>query len=217
MTFISGINPKLAISADITPVRTECAVGAMMAWADRLWFVTFVGHTGRSGSGTGLYSIDADFKLRRHEESVVGTYANRWIHSATDQVCLGPHLIDAQGNVRTVPGLVDHRLTATMDHHEDIVNKVSYVTMEGLILELDLRTLEVRTAFNLLKELELPAGKQPHFKGSFCNGPSEVNLLFLYPPLFLPSSFLTPRFPCFPPGGVLLLSADGVEPLHDGI
>eukprot|EP00873_Tetraselmis_striata_P031375 jgi/Tetstr1/451639/TSEL_038675.t1 len=54
-----------------------------------------------------------------------------------------------------------------MDHHEDIVNKVSYLTMEGLILELDLRTLEVKTAFNLLKELDLPSGYQPHFKGGY--------------------------------------------------
>lgn len=169
MTFISGINPKLAVSADLTPVRSECAVGAMMAWADKLWFVTFVGHTGRSGSGTGLYSLDADFNMEKHPESVVGTYANRWIHSATDQVCLGPHLIHADGTVRTVPALVDHRLTATMDHHEDIVNKVSYLTMEGLILELDLRTLEVKTAFNLMKEFSLPPGKQPHFKGAYCN------------------------------------------------
>ena len=167
MTFISGINPKLGVTAEIAPLRGECGIGAMMPWAGKLWFVTFVGHTGRSGAGTGLYTIDEDLRMEKHPASVVGTYANRWIHSATDLLVIGPHLVDVHGNVRTIPDLVPHRLTASMDHHEDVVNKVSYVTMEGLILELDLRTLEVKTAFNMLRELDLPEGTQPHFKAGF--------------------------------------------------
>jgi hypothetical protein len=170
MGFISGVNPKLAVRMDNAPIRSECGIGAMMSWAERLWFVTFVAHTRRSGSGTGLYYIDENLNMVKHPESVVGTYANRWVHSASDQVILGPHLIDAAGNVRTVPDLVDHRLTATMDHHEDIVNKVSYLTMEGQVLELDLRTLAVREVHNLVRELRLPPGTQPHFKGGYTSG-----------------------------------------------
>jgi len=169
MNFISGINPSLAVTAEIAPLRGECGIGAMMPWAGKLWFVTFVGHTGRSGAGTGLYTVDENLRMEKHEASVVGTYANRWIHTATDQLIIGPHLIDVHGNVRTVPDLVDHRLTATMDHHEDVINKVNYLTMEGLILQLDLRTLEVTEAFNLVRELSLPPGTQPHFKGAFTN------------------------------------------------
>jgi len=172
--FISGVNPKLAVTAEIAPLRGECGIGAMMAWAGKLWFVTFVGHTSRSGAGTGLYWVDDNLNLFKHAASEVGTYANRWIHSASDQLVIGPHLIDKHGNVRTVKALVDHRLTATMDHHEDVVNKVSYVTMEGLILELDLHTLEVKTAFNLTRELPIPHGTQPHFKAGYTSGSNVI-------------------------------------------
>lgn len=82
---ISGVLPHLAVKADHHPRRTETGIGALMPWAGRLWFVTYVAHKAISGGGTGLFSVDDDFRLTRHPESVVGTYADRMIHHASDQ------------------------------------------------------------------------------------------------------------------------------------
>jgi len=93
MLNLSGVIPNLAVKADLLPVRTECGIGALMPWAGRLWLITYVSHKSTSGSGTGLYEIDENLILRKHPESVVGTYANRMIHSPTHQLIIGPHVI----------------------------------------------------------------------------------------------------------------------------
>ena len=162
---ISGVLPTLAVKADLLPRRSECGIGALMPWADRLWLITYVSHTSSSGAGTGLYAIDEHFNMRKHPESVVGTYANRMIHAPTHQLIMGPHLIDTEGRVRTIHEITGHRLTATMEHLEDPANKVYFLTMEALLLEVDLRTLKATQLFDLKDELGIPAGVHPHFKG----------------------------------------------------
>ena len=165
---VSGVFPSTAMVADHSP-RTEGGTGALMPWADRLWVITYVAHMKETGSGTGLYEIDENFNLKKRPESVVGTYANRLIHTPTQQLIIGPHLIDTLGNVRTIDGIKDYRLAATMDHLEDPANKVFYLSMEGDFLEVDLRTLKVKYLFDLKKELEEPEGSKPHFKSGFTN------------------------------------------------
>lgn len=161
---INGVFPHLAVVAEHVP-RSEAGIGALMPWADRLWFITYPSNPG-SGKGTGLFSIDENMNLTKHPESVVGTYANRIIHSATNQLIMGPHLIDMEGNIRTIDPLVPHRLTATMTHLEDSENKVYFLTMEALFLEVDLNTLEVKQLFDLRKELDMQNAR-PHFKGGY--------------------------------------------------
>ena len=39
---ISGVIPTLAVKAKHLPARSETGIGALMPWADRLWFVTYV-------------------------------------------------------------------------------------------------------------------------------------------------------------------------------
>jgi len=112
---ISGVSPGLAVVAGHTP-RSESGIGALMPWADRLWLVSYVAHKKESGTGTGLFEVDEHLRMRKHPASVVGTYANRFVHRESNQLMIGPHLIDAAGNVRTVKALVDHRLAATMAH-----------------------------------------------------------------------------------------------------
>ncbi|MBS3764291.1 MAG: hypothetical protein KGZ25_13420, partial [Planctomycetes bacterium] len=104
---ISGTFPHLGVKATHFPARTETGIGALMPWADRLWFVTYVAHKSGTGGGTGLFYIDDDLQIRKHHESRVGTYANRIIHTESDQLIIGPHAIDAEGNVRTFEDLVD--------------------------------------------------------------------------------------------------------------
>jgi hypothetical protein len=162
---VGGTFPHLAVKADHLPQRTETGIGALMPWAGRLWFVTYVAHKAGSGGGTGLFSVDDRLRLTKHEASRVGTYANRIIHKESDQLIIGPHAIDVEGNVRTFEGLVDVRLAATARHLEDPASKVYFLGMEGEFLEADVRTLEVRRLFDLVEELDV-RGKS-HFKDAY--------------------------------------------------
>ncbi len=162
---ISGVIPDLAVRADLLPVRSEGGIGALMPWAGRLWFITYVSHKADTGAGTGLFEIDDQFRIRKRPESVVGTYANRMIHPQSNQLIIGPHVIDVQGRVRTIQELVNVRLTAAMEHLEDPENKVYFLGMEGEFIEVDLRTLLARQLFDLVEELDIPRGTWPHFKG----------------------------------------------------
>jgi hypothetical protein len=149
-TNVSGIFPHLSVSADLLPDRNECGIGALMPWADRLWMITYVAHV---GTGSGLYEIDSNLEMRRHPESVAGTYANRLIHSQSNSIIIGPHIIDAEGNVRTIDGVKNYRLAATMEHLTDPANKVYFLSMEGPMLEVDLNTFETTVLFDLTEEL----------------------------------------------------------------
>ncbi|MFC7619401.1 hypothetical protein [Microlunatus sp. GCM10028923] len=159
---ISGVVPAIAVKADHGH-RSETGIGALMPWAGRLWFVTYVAH--KRGGGTGLFSLDDDFQMIKHPESVVGTYANRLVHKESSQLFIGPHVIDTAGAVRTIDGLVNTRLTATCRHLTDPANKVFVLGMEGEFFEVDVHTLEVKQLFDLLLELDV-AGR-PHFKDAY--------------------------------------------------
>ena len=163
---ISGVFPHLAMVADHTP-RTEAGTGALVPWADRLWVITYVAHNDGTGSGTGLYEIDGNLVMTKRPESVVGTYANRMIHSQSNQLIIGPHFIDVNGNVRTDEDLVDHRLAATMEHLTDPGNSVYFLAMEGEFFEVNVHTLETRQLFNLIEELEISEEAKPHFKSAY--------------------------------------------------
>ncbi len=66
--------------------------------------------------------------------------------------------------MRTIPTLVGHRLTATAAHLTD-PNKVLTLTMEGLLFEVDSKTLDAKQIFDLTKELDWTKGAYLHFKG----------------------------------------------------
>jgi hypothetical protein len=160
---IGGVLPRLAAVAGHAP-RTECGIGALMPWADRLWLVSYVAHTASSGTGTGLYEVDETLSMRKRPESVVGTYANRMIHSESSQLFIGPHAIDPAGNVRTLDALEKHRLTATVRHLSDPKSKVYFLTMEGLLFEVDVQTLGATQVADVKEALEI-AGPA-HFKAA---------------------------------------------------
>ena len=163
---VSGVFPHLAMVADHNP-RTEAGTGALMPWANRLWVITYTAHTKETGSGMGLYEIDENLNLHQRPESVAGTYANRLVHGPSQQLFIGPHAIDTLGNVRTIDGVKEHRLAATMDHLTDPENKVYFLTMEGDFFEVNVHTLEATHLFDLKKELDEPEGSKPHFKSGF--------------------------------------------------
>jgi len=159
---IGGVFPHMTVTAPGAGSHSETGIGALIPWADRLWAVGYVAHI--QGSGIGLYEIDKDMSFRLRPESVTGTFANRMIHWETKQAIIGPHLIDEEGNVRTIDALSKHRLTATVRHLTEPAKKVYYLTMEGLFFEADLQTLEVKELYNLVDVLKIDG--RVHFKSA---------------------------------------------------
>lgn len=164
---VSGVLPRLSVSASLKGPRSESGIGALMPWGDRLWFVTYTAHTASTGGGTGLFWVDEHMTLHKHPASQVGTYANRFVHAPSEQMIIGPHVIDSDNNVRTIEDLAGYRLTATMSHLTDPANKVYVLGMESHLWEVDVRTLSTKLLFELNKDLQLPAGSGAHYKGGF--------------------------------------------------
>lgn len=161
---VNGIFPSLTVMAPGAGSDSETGIGALIPWADKLWAIGYVAHI--RGSGIGLYSIDADLRMQKHPASVTGTFANRLVHWESKQVFLGPYAIAADGSVRTIEALAKLRLTATARHLTEPKTKVYFLTMEGLLYEVDVATLAATQLCDLVRELGLPKGAQPHFKGA---------------------------------------------------
>ncbi|HOM26825.1 MAG TPA: hypothetical protein PKV21_04890, partial [bacterium] len=164
---VNGVFPNLAVKAKHLPARTETGIGALMPWADKLWFITYVSHKKNTGDGTGLFYIDDDFNLFKHPESRVGTYANRMIHHESNKLIIGPHTIDIDGKVSTFEELVDIRLAGVSRHLYEPERKVYFLGMEGELFEGDVYTLKVNFLFDLNKILEIEG--RPHFKDIYCD------------------------------------------------
>ena len=147
---ISGIHPSLAMFNR----EGECGTGAVVPWAGRLWVITYGPHL-PFGSSDKLYEITPELKQIVRPESVGGTPANRLIHRESQQLFIGPYVIDAKGGVRVVPPQrMPGRLTGTARHLTDPANKVYHATMEEGLYEVDVHTLAVRNLIrdgNLLK------------------------------------------------------------------
>ena len=141
ITSVSGVYPHLAMFND----EGECGTGAVVPWAGSLWVVTYGPHC-PVGSTDKLYRIKPDLTRETFAGSVGGTPANRMIHRETNQLLIGPYVIDAKGNVRVVsPAKMPGRLTGAARHLVDPANKVYVATMETGLYELDMRTLDVNT------------------------------------------------------------------------
>ncbi|EMI58144.1 sulfatase-like hydrolase/transferase [Rhodopirellula sallentina] len=153
---ISGVYPHLTTygvysqnGAHYKDGHNECGIGAVVPWAGKLWMVNYAPHQPR-GSEHKLYSIDPDLSkpMTVHPESVGGTPAGRMIHKESNQLLIAHHLIDADGNVRTIqPADMPIRVTAIARHLEDPANMVYYVDMEGSIWEANVYTLAVKRLF----------------------------------------------------------------------
>jgi len=146
----SGIYPHLAMFNQ----EGECGTGAVVPWADRLWVITYAPHK-PLGSTDKLYEITAELQQIIRPESVGGTPANRMIHRETQQLCIGPYVIDAAGRVRVIPpARMPGRLTGNARHLQDPARKVYYATMEEGLYEVDLPSLAVRC---LIQDGNVPA------------------------------------------------------------
>jgi len=161
---INNVYPHMTVMAPGVGSKSEAGIGALIPWADRLWVVGYVAH--KSGDGIGLYEVGPDMSFYMRPESVTGTYANRMVHWESSQVFIGPYAIDEEGEVRVIEKLARHRLAATMRHLVDPINRVYFLTMEGLLFDVNVWTLKARKVCNVARKLKLPLGAQPHFKAA---------------------------------------------------
>ena len=151
---ISGVYPHLAVynlQEEDSPCKKgdgqECGIGAIVPWADKLWMISYGGFC-PYGSSDKLWVIDEDMNMEIHPASVGGTPANRLIHKESQQLIIGPHVIDRNGNVRTIPySEMPGRLTATARHLTNPENYVYIQDMEGKVYEVNVHTLEATKLF----------------------------------------------------------------------
>ncbi len=142
---ISGVYPHLTVFN----TSGECGIGAVVPWADKLWFLTYPPHC-PEGSQDKLYTVDQDLKLEMRSESVGGTHANRMIHPESRQLIIGPYLIDQSGKVRSLDvSRMPLRITGSARHLTDPASKVYLVGMERELYEVDVNTLSVNKFYGL--------------------------------------------------------------------
>ena len=154
----SGIYPHLAMFNS----QGECGTGAVVPWADTLWVVTYSPHSPK-GSDDKLYSIDSALQQTIHPESIGGTPANRFIHTESQQLFIGPYAVDAQGRVRAIPyDKMFGRPTGNARHLTDPANKIYYASMEEGLYEVDVRTLAVT---ELWRDEQLKDGRKSNLPG----------------------------------------------------
>ncbi|MCP4854140.1 MAG: discoidin domain-containing protein [Fuerstiella sp.] len=124
--------------------HSECGTGAVVLWQGSLWAITYAPHM-PTGSSDKLYEITPDLAQKIFEGSVGGTPANRMIHRESNQLLIGPYLIDSNRNTRVIPpSKMYGRLTGNARHLTDPTNKVYYATMEEGLYEVDVNTLAVK-------------------------------------------------------------------------
>lgn len=142
---VSGIYPSLATFNN----EGECGTGAVVPWADRLWVISYGPHL-PYGSSDKLYEITPDLRQIIRPESIGGTPADRMIHRESQQLIIGPYLIDTNRHVRVIPWQkMPGRLTAVARHLTDPTNKIYFATMEAGLYEADVHSLAV---IGLLKD-----------------------------------------------------------------
>jgi hypothetical protein len=163
----SGVVPSLAQIADLGPPRSELGVGCLMPWQGKLYVQNYVSHLSSSGTGSGLRIIDEDFTMLRHPDGVDGTYANRMVHHPSNQLIIGPHVVDREHNVRTVEEFKQVRLGGSAEHLTDPQNRVYMLGMEGELFEMDVHSLQVTHLCDLTRELGTAEPLKCHFKDCY--------------------------------------------------
>lgn len=155
---LSGIYPHLAMFND----EGECGTGAVVPWANRLWVVTYAPHR-PEGSSDRLHEITPSLEQIIRPESIGGTPANRMIHRESQQLFIGPYVIDQAGTVRVIPySRIFGRPTGNARHLFDPQNKLYLATMEEGLYEIDVTSLAVT---ELWADEQRPTGRHANLPG----------------------------------------------------
>ncbi|MBI1387240.1 MAG: hypothetical protein GC154_02175 [bacterium] len=160
----SGLYPRLAMYNQ----EGECGTGAVVPWADRLWVISYGPHL-PFGSSDKLYEIDSELNRAIRPESIGGTHANRMIHRESNQLFIGPYVIDANRNIRSIDSRVmPGRLTGNARHLVDPAHKIYFASMEEGFYEVDVDTLAVKTINldgNAMKPADISGPLLPGYHG----------------------------------------------------
>ena len=157
----SGIYPHLAFFNN----ENECGTGAVVPWADRLWVITYAPHKPQ-GSSDKLYEITPELDLIVRSDSIGGTPANRMVHRESNQLFIGPYVIDAERNVRTILySRMFGRLTGNARHLRDPAGKIYFATMEEGLYEVDVESLSVKTLYHDEQVPGTPKAALPGYHG----------------------------------------------------
>ena len=141
---ISGIYPHLAY---YNSESSECGTGAVVPWANRLWVITY-GASNPFGSSDKLYEITPDLHQIIREESTGGTHANRMIHNESEQLFIGPYVVNMERKVRVIPHtIMPGRLTGNARHLFDPKGKIYFAAMEEGFYEVDVHMLKVNVLY----------------------------------------------------------------------
>ena len=118
---ISGVYPHLTTYAHARingqyAYGDECGIGAIVPWQGKLYMVNYAAHRPK-GSEHKLYIVDEHKNMEIFPGSVGGTPAARLVHAESNQLLIGHYLIDAKGNIRTIPiKQMPGRITAIASH-----------------------------------------------------------------------------------------------------
>ncbi|MEO9511856.1 MAG: hypothetical protein ABJN84_08815 [Flavobacteriaceae bacterium] len=149
---ISGIYPHLTTYSHAREngrysFGNECGIGALAVWNDKLYMVNYAAHEPK-GSEHNLYVVDKDHNMEIFPGSIGGTPAARMIHQESNQLLIGPYVIDSKGTIRVIPiEDMEGRLSAIARHLKDPENKVYYYDMEGMLYEVNVYTLKVKRLY----------------------------------------------------------------------
>ena len=167
----SGIYPNLAMYNN----EGECGTGAVVPWNNNLYVITYGPHL-PIGSSDKLYIIDDKKNVIVYDKSVGGTPANRMIHESSNNLFIGPYIINNNGEITVIdPKIMPGRLTGMAKHLTDPENKIYYATMEEGFYEYDLNSNKVTELFtdvnlksdSYLKQLPDWTGKTQNFANLF--------------------------------------------------
>jgi len=161
----SGVFPALTTTADSGPKRSECGHGALMAWADRLWVISYLS-VPNAGNGTGLYSIDENMVMTK-VASHSSVFANRLLIPAINSIVIGPYVIDSEGNIQVIEALLNVRVGG-MAAHINFPNTTAYfLGMDGPLWEcLVIPPFSCTQLYDLVKVLNIPVDQQVHMKAA---------------------------------------------------
>ena len=87
-----GHNKEAGFNPDLSGIRisgryphltmfnrgSECGIGAVVPWADRLWTITYSPHNPMGNDHDGLYEITPDLQIIKRAESIGGTRPHVW-------------------------------------------------------------------------------------------------------------------------------------------
>lgn len=165
----SGVVPSLAQIGDLGPPRSEAGVGALMPWSGKLYVQPYNSHTAKTGCGVSLRVIHEDLSMEVVPETrqYDGTYTNRFVHHHSNQIIIGPHVIDAQHVIRTVPELAPLRVCGTSRHLTDPEDRVYVLCMEGELFDLNVRTLSCEKIVDLQDVIGTEGVGKTHFKDCY--------------------------------------------------